>query len=61
MTELFAQLFPKDDFTLIAVILAFPLLGAFVNGVWGARLGKRAVRAMALWCVASASSPLSSP
>lgn len=42
------SLFPATSFSLIAVILAFPLLGAFVNGVWGPRLGKRAVRAMAL-------------
>jgi NADH-quinone oxidoreductase subunit L len=41
-------LFPADDFSLLAVILAFPLLGAFVNGVWGRQLGKQAVRAMAL-------------
>ena len=34
------SLFPRDDFSLIAVILALPLLGAFVNGVWGSRLGK---------------------
>ncbi len=37
--------FPQDDFSLIAVILGMPLLGAFVNGVWGQRLGKHAVRA----------------
>ena len=30
---------------------AFPLLGAFVNGVWGQQLGKRAVRFMALAAV----------
>ena len=44
-------LFPAEDFSLIAVILGMPLLGAFVNGVWGKRLGKPAVRAMALSAV----------
>jgi NADH-quinone oxidoreductase subunit L len=42
------SLFPPGDFSLIAVILALPLVGAFVNGIWGRRLGKRAVRLMAL-------------
>src|SRR5688572_29789690 len=41
-------LFPPNDFSLIGVILALPLLGAFVNGIWGRRLGKDAVRLMAL-------------
>ena len=36
-------LFPSNDFTLIGVILGMPLLGAFVNGIWGPRLGKDAV------------------
>ena len=40
--------FPADNFTLLAVILALPLLGAFVNGVFGKRLGKEGVRLMAL-------------
>jgi len=44
----FASLFPQDDFALLGVILGFPLLGAFVNGIWGKRLGKPAVRAMAI-------------
>ena len=44
-------LFPPTDFTLIAVILGMPLLGAFVNGIWGKRLGKPAVRLMALVAV----------
>jgi NADH-quinone oxidoreductase subunit L len=39
---------PPTDYVLIAVILGMPLLGAFVNGIWGNRLGKRAVRLMAL-------------
>ena len=42
------SLFPQDDFSLIAAVLALPLLGAFVNGVFGRRLGKPAVKLMAL-------------
>jgi hypothetical protein len=34
----------KDEFALLGVILILPLLGAFVNGVFGKRLGKDAVR-----------------
>src|SRR5258708_31612206 len=45
------SVFPANDYVLIAVILGMPLLGAFVNGVWGNRLGKRAVRLMALAAV----------
>ncbi len=40
--------FPANNFSLLGVILAFPLLGAFVNGIWGKRLGKEGVRLMAL-------------
>src|SRR5262249_33954784 len=40
--------FPADDFFLLAMVLALPALGAFVNGVFGKRLGKRGVRMMAL-------------
>ena len=47
----FLNLFPQNDFTLIAVVLLMPLLGAFVNGVFGRRLGKPAVRLMALSAV----------
>ncbi len=43
-----AAFFPNNNFSLIGVILALPLIGAFINGVWGARLGKPAVRLMAL-------------
>ncbi len=43
--------FPADNFSLLGVILAFPLLGAIVNGIWGKRLGKEAVRFMALAAV----------
>jgi len=42
------SLFPDNDFSLIAVVMALPLLGAFVNGVFGRRLGKEAVRLMTL-------------
>src|SRR5690242_13180235 len=48
---LVATLFPPENFSLIAFILGMPLLGAFVNGVWGRRLGKDAVRLMALVAV----------
>jgi NADH-quinone oxidoreductase subunit L len=47
----FLDLFPQSDFSLIAVVLLMPLLGAFVNGVFGRRLGKQAVRMMALSAV----------
>lgn len=50
MKALFS-LFPANDFSLIAVVLAMPLLGAFVNGVFGRRLGKDAVRLMTLTAV----------
>jgi NADH-quinone oxidoreductase subunit L len=42
------KIFPANDFALLAVIIGMPLLGAFVNGVFGKRLGKDAVRLMAL-------------
>jgi NADH-quinone oxidoreductase subunit L len=45
------SLFPPGDFSLIAVILLLPLVGAFVNGIWGRRLGKAAVRLMTLTAV----------
>ena len=45
------SLFPANDYALIAAILGLPLLGAFVNGVWGKRLGKPAVKLMALAAV----------
>ena len=48
---LMATLFPEADFSLIAVVLGMPLLGAAVNGIWGKRLGKEAVRLMALTAV----------
>lgn len=42
------SLFPTNDFALLAFVLLMPLLGAFVNGIFGKRLGKNAVRLMAL-------------
>ena len=47
------SLFPAADFSPIALILAMPLLGAFVNGVFGKRLGKQAVKLMALSVMAA--------
>ncbi len=49
--EFLTLLFPADDFSLVAVVLLLPLVGAFVNGVFGKRLGKEAVRLMALAAV----------
>jgi len=46
--------FPASNFSLLAVILALPLLGAFVNGVFGKRLGKEGVRLMALSVIGGA-------
>jgi NADH-quinone oxidoreductase subunit L len=46
--ELLSNIFPPQNFTLVTVILGLPALGAFVNGVFGKRLGKDAVRLMAL-------------
>lgn len=43
--------FPTDDFSLIALVLLLPLVGAFVCGVFGKRLGKHGVRTMALSAV----------
>ena len=43
-----AQQFPPSDFALLAIILLLPLIGSFVNGVFGKRLGREAVRLMAL-------------
>src|SRR4051794_3313351 len=45
------SLFPANDYALIAVILGMPLLGAFVNGVWGKRLGDSAVKLMTLTAI----------
>ena len=51
MGKAILELFKANDFSLIAVVLLMPLLGAFVNGVFGRRLGKDAVRMMALAAV----------
>src|ERR1700744_3298688 len=45
------SLLPANDYALIAVILGMPLLGAFVNGIWGKRLGDSAVKLMTLTAV----------
>jgi len=47
------SLFPKHDFTLLAFIVLLPLIGAFVNGVFGKRLGKEAVTLMGLSAIAA--------
>jgi NADH-quinone oxidoreductase subunit L len=46
--EALHKIFPADNFALLLLILGMPLLGAFINGVFGKRLGKEAVRLMAL-------------
>jgi len=48
MLKFLTTLFPTGDFALLALILGMPLLGAIVNGLWGQRLGKQAVKTMAL-------------
>ncbi len=45
------SVFPPNDYFLLAVILLLPLVGAFVNGVFGKRLGREAVSLMALSAV----------
>ncbi|MCS6899728.1 MAG: NADH-quinone oxidoreductase subunit L [Myxococcales bacterium] len=47
MESLF-NLYPPTNFSLLGVILGLPLLGAFVNGVFGKRIGRDGVRAMGL-------------
>ncbi|HVZ34376.1 MAG TPA: proton-conducting transporter membrane subunit, partial [Polyangiaceae bacterium] len=51
--EALQKIFPADDFALLALIIGMPLLGAIVNGVFGRRLGKDAVRVMALSAIGS--------
>src|SRR5688572_1981623 len=41
-------LFPRNDCTLLALIVLLPLLGAVINGVFGKRLGREAVTLAAL-------------
>src|SRR5690348_7417373 len=45
------ELFPAQDFTLLAFIVLLPLLGALVNGVFGKRLGREAVTLLGLGTV----------
>src|SRR5262245_23353891 len=49
--DILRSLFPANNYSLIAFVLGMPLLGAFINGIWGRRLGKEAVRLMALVAV----------
>ncbi len=51
MQTALTQIFPADNFVLLGVILALPLIGALVNGVFGKRLGREAVTLMALSAV----------
>lgn len=45
------RIFPQDNFSLIALILVCPLLGAFINGAFGKRLGKQMVTQIALLAI----------
>ena len=47
-------LFPENDFTLLALIVLLPLIGAVVNGIFGKRLGREAVTLMGLGVIAVA-------
>ncbi len=49
--ELLKAIFPASNFSLLCAIVCLPLIGAFVNGVFGKRLGQEAVRLMALFSV----------
>jgi NADH-quinone oxidoreductase subunit L len=49
--EALSKIFPANNFALLLLILGMPLLGAFINGVFGKRLGKEAVKLMALSAV----------
>lgn len=46
--ERILDLYPATSFSLLGVILGLPLLGAFINGVFGKRLGRNAVRTTGL-------------
>ena len=52
MMTLLREQFPADHFTLLALVLGLPLLGALVNGLFGKRLGKEGVRLLALVALA---------
>jgi NADH-quinone oxidoreductase subunit L len=49
--EALRTLFPTSNFTLLAVVLGLPAIGALVNGVFGKRLGREGVRLMALTAI----------
>jgi len=49
--EALSHIFPSQDYALLGVILALPLLGAIGNGIFGKRLGKEAVTLMGLSAV----------
>jgi NADH-quinone oxidoreductase subunit L len=51
MMETLKAIFPARDCALLVAIVVLPLVGAFVNGVFGKRLGKEAVTLMALCSV----------
>src|SRR6478672_11031343 len=51
MGKAILDIWRANDFSLIAVVLLMPLIGAFVNGVFGRRIGKDGVRFMALAAV----------
>ena len=53
METLLSQ-FPASNFTLLAMVLALPAIGAFVNGIFGKRIGKKGVRLMALAAIGGA-------
>src|SRR6187402_3705292 len=46
--EALSHIFPSQDYALLGVILALPLLGAIGNGIFGKRVGKEAVTLMGL-------------
>jgi NADH-quinone oxidoreductase subunit L len=48
------SLFPPNDVTLLAFIVLLPLVGAFINGVFGKRLGRQAVTLMGLSAIGAA-------
>jgi NADH-quinone oxidoreductase subunit L len=50
--ETFEAIFPARDCALLVAIVLLPLIGAFVNGVFGKRLGREATTLMGLAVVA---------
>jgi NADH-quinone oxidoreductase subunit L len=49
--ETLQAIFPARDCTLLVAIILLPAIGAFVNGVFGKRLGKEAVTLMGLTAI----------